>query len=298
MRFSLPFSFCLALVVAGGAYGQNATNKEPIAFLLATPDSSAVPASIGSGFLVDSFGTIMTAKHVIESASNQVISVSISSKSAPPILIDNADIDCSDRQEFCFLRVNPDAPTVRAVKSFLKLGCYIPLEGEPLTAAGFFAGDEKITGVVTPRGHVIGDLITGGIIPTDIAAEAGMSGGPVFDSQGIVIGIVKGGSEQFSYVQPLRPAGSFLENRNIACLKAPEPKSTLVNSLATLGTGPDNQGNSAGSVENQRDHGSITCPEGHFLSGIHFYGAVESVKYCIGCFTGATAICRPILPQE
>ncbi len=298
MRLNAPLFVFLLLTATSYLHGQTIANKDPIVYVLAFSDASSAPLALGSGFLLDSLGTVITAKHVVENADGADIYVSISSKSAPPISIDSGDIDCSENQDFCFLRVSPDAPAVRAVESFLKLGCYLPAEGESLIAAGFFAGNAKITGVVTPRGHVIGDRIAGGLLPTDIAAEPGMSGGPVFDSRGTVIGIVKGGSEQFSYVQPLQRARASLQNRNIPCLEAPETGDASIDLLAALGMGPDTEGNSVGGVVSQIDHGSFTCPQGQFLSGLHFYGAPESVKYCIGCFTGATAICRSIVPQE
>ena len=306
MRLNAPLFAWLLLATTNYVNGQSMVDKESIVYVLALSDTSSARLALGSGFLLDTSGNIMTAKHVVEKAEGADIYVSISSKSAQPISIDSGDIDCSENQDLCFLRVSPDAPAVRAVESFLKLGCYIPIEGESLIAAGFFAGDAKITGVVTPRGHVIGDRITGGLLPTDIAAESGMSGGPVFDSRGTVIGIVKGGSEQFSYVQPLQLARASLQNRNIPCLEAPETGDVSIEEtgdvsidvLAALGMGPDKEGNSVGGVVSQIDHGSFTCPQGQFLSGLHFYGAPESVKYCIGCFTGATAICRSVVSQE
>jgi hypothetical protein len=70
--------------------------------------------------------------------------------------------------------------------------------------------------VVTP-GEVTGGAVTGGFLPTDVTMEQGMSGGPIFDADGRVVGLVKGGTAQFAFLQPLQRAEGGLRSRGYTC---------------------------------------------------------------------------------
>jgi hypothetical protein len=207
----------IAISVAAQAPAQGLPNKKPVVFIWSESTESGKRRPLGSGFLLGEEGDVLTARHVVEKrVTGERLVVSIASKSSFPVAVDMSDVECGTTQDFCFIRIPKDVVAER-VSEFYPLGCYRPEIGTPLMAAGFFAGDDPQSGIVTPRGNLIGDPIAGGLMPTDMPLEQGMSGGPVFDDRMNVVGIVKGGSTQFAYVQPLQRARSMLIDRGLEC---------------------------------------------------------------------------------
>ncbi len=214
---SRVFLFVFAAFMAAGANAQVLTNKKPIVFIWSESVETGRRTPLGSGFVLGESGDVLTARHVVELfVQGEKLVVSISTKSSFPVEVDMSDVDCDATQDFCFIRIPADVIAER-VTAFYRLGCYVPKPDSPLMAAGFFAGDDTHSGVVTPRGNSIGDRISGGLLPTSIPLEPGMSGGPVFDKNMNVIGLVKGGSTQFGHVQPLLRARSGLADRGFEC---------------------------------------------------------------------------------
>jgi len=226
----LSFIAITVLSIGSEAKAQGLENKKPIVFIWSESVETGQRTPLGSGFVLGESGDVLTAKHVVEQFVNgERLVVSISTKSAYPVEVDMSDVDCDVTQDFCFIRIPSDV-VADHISAFYTLGCYVPKADTPLMAAGFFAGGSTHSGVVTPRGSSIGGLITGGLLPTSIPLEPGMSGGPVFDESLNVIGIVKGGSSQFGHVQPLQRARSSLLNRGIECNadRKPEIKQQVV----------------------------------------------------------------------
>jgi S1-C subfamily serine protease len=213
--------FTVSVVASAScADAQSLDNKKPIVFIWSESVDTGQRTPLGSGFVLGESGDVLTARHVVEQfVQGEKLVVSISTKSTFPVDVDMSDVDCDSTQDYCFIRIPPDVIADR-VSTFYRLGCYVPKADSPLMAAGFFAGGDMHGGVVTPRGNSIGGLIAGGLLPTSIPLEPGMSGGPVFDQSMTVIGIVKGGSTQFGHVQPLRRARSDLADRGFECLGA------------------------------------------------------------------------------
>ena len=212
------------LSIDSEARAQGLENRKPIVFIWSESVETGKRTPLGSGFVLSESGDVLTAKHVVEQfVDGERLVVSISTKSTFPVQVDMSDVDCDVKQDFCFIRIPSDV-IADHITAFYTLGCYVPKADTPLMAAGFFAGGDTNSGVVTPRGNSIGRLIAGGLLPTSIPLEPGMSGGPVFDESLNVIGIVKGGSSQFGYVQPLQRARSSLLNRGIECIADRKPE--------------------------------------------------------------------------
>ena len=149
----------------------------------AGPDAQT-QRSLGSGFIVDKDGTILTNRHVIEGADE--ITVSIGRHDYVAKLIGK-----DARTDVALLKIEPKEPL-----TVLSLGNSDQTEvGEWVMAVGnpFGLGGNSVTvGVVSYKGRAI-PLGTPGtsvdMIQTDAAINPGNSGGPLLNTRGEVIGI-------------------------------------------------------------------------------------------------------------
>ena len=140
--------------------------------------------SLGSGFLINDQGFILTNFHVISGSSRIQVTLQDQSQSYAQAL----DTDRSD--DLALIKINP-----KHKLEFLRLGDSDHLQvGQKALAIGNPFGLEGTltVGVVSS----IGRSITGennqrleGMIQTDAAINGGNSGGPLLDSSGSVIGI-------------------------------------------------------------------------------------------------------------
>ena len=141
---------------------------------------------LGSGFLIDSEGYIVTNNHVVKDASRVQV-----------VLDDGAAIEAevigwSSADDLALLKVDAEAvsgiqPLTLGDSGFIKPGQMAIAVGNP------FGLDDTITlGVISGLER---SLPTGsrrpipGVIQTDAAINPGNSGGPLLDSQGQVVGI-------------------------------------------------------------------------------------------------------------
>ncbi len=145
-------------------------------------------SAVGSGFVVDSRGFILTNQHVIDSA--KAIRLRLSGD-APDGWRD-ADLVFADAvTDLAVLRVKTDKPLPE-----LELGTSLDLGiGEPAIVIGSPFGDEfsLSSGVISKlRVPMLGeDPPTKMLIQTDAAVNHGNSGGPMFNADCEVIGVVE-----------------------------------------------------------------------------------------------------------
>lgn len=140
--------------------------------------------SLGSGFLINDDGFVLTNFHVISGSSRIQVTLHDQSQYYARAL----DTDRSD--DLALIKINP-----KARQSFLRLGDSDRLQvGQKVLAIGNPFGLEGTltVGVVSSIGRKI-DSETNqrleGMIQTDAAINGGNSGGPLLDSNGNVIGI-------------------------------------------------------------------------------------------------------------
>jgi len=137
--------------------------------------------SLGSGFIIDRKGYIVTNNHVIEDA-------------------DEISVKLKDGQEFSAEVVGTDAKTDLALLKIeadrdlpaLELGDSDELKiGEWLVAIGSpFGLEQTVTaGIVSAKGRVIGAGPYDDFIQTDASINPGNSGGPLLNLKGQVVGI-------------------------------------------------------------------------------------------------------------
>ena len=140
--------------------------------------------SLGSGFLVDGNGFILTNYHVISGSSRIQVTLSDQTQYYAKAL----DTDRSD--DLALIKINP-----KSRLSFLRLGDSDHLQvGQKVLAIGNPFGLEGTLTVcvVSSIGRSIdseNDQRLQGMIQTDAAINGGNSGGPLLDSNGSVIGI-------------------------------------------------------------------------------------------------------------
>lgn len=140
--------------------------------------------SLGSGFLINDNGFILTNFHVISGSSRIQVTLSDQTQYYARAL----DIDRSD--DLALIKINPKKRV-----EFLRLGDSDRLQvGQKVLAIGNPFGLEGTltVGVVSSIGRAIdseSEQRLEGMIQTDAAINGGNSGGPLLDSSGSVIGI-------------------------------------------------------------------------------------------------------------
>ncbi|MFQ5956510.1 MAG: trypsin-like peptidase domain-containing protein [Candidatus Brocadiales bacterium] len=161
---------------------------------------------LGSGFLIDPSGEILTNKHVIEAASN--ISVKMSRGNGN--LYDAKIIRAHPQLDLALIRAN-----IRDA-SPLSLGDSDSLKiGEPALALGNPGlGDEALEATAT-KGVISGLRKIDGInyIQTDVAINPGNSGGPLINVHGQVVGVCTAkaaGKEGINFAIPINYARAWL----------------------------------------------------------------------------------------
>src|SRR3954447_12841275 len=137
--------------------------------------------SLGSGFIVDTAGYIVTNNHVIEGADE--ISVTLTDNTTLKAKLVGKD----ERVDLALLKVDTDHP-LKAVpfgdSDTARVGDWVLAIGNP-----FGLGGSVTAGIVSARGRDIRQGPYDDFIQTDAAINRGNSGGPLFNMDGQVIGI-------------------------------------------------------------------------------------------------------------
>jgi serine protease Do len=137
--------------------------------------------SLGSGFVIDAQGHIVTNAHVIDGADE--INVTLSDGSSHPATVIGAD----KKLDLALLKIEIDVspPFVRLGDSdTLQVGEWVIAIGNP------FGLEQTVTaGIISAKGRVIGAGPYDDFIQTDASINPGNSGGPLFNTSGEVVGI-------------------------------------------------------------------------------------------------------------
>jgi len=137
--------------------------------------------SLGSGFIIDPSGLVVTNNHVIADADE--INVILNDGTKLPAELVGKDT----KSDLALLRVHPEQP-LKAVKfgdsDKLRLGEWVIAIGNP-----FSLGGTVTAGIVSARNRDINSGPYDNYIQTDAAINRGNSGGPLFNLNGEVIGV-------------------------------------------------------------------------------------------------------------
>ncbi|WP_037151016.1 Do family serine endopeptidase [Rhizobium freirei] len=144
-------------------------------------NSNRKVSSLGSGFVIDPSGYIVTNNHVIEGADDIEAIFPNGTKLKAKLIGTDTKTDLS------VLKVEPKHP-LTAVKfgdsSKMRIGDWVMAIGNP-----FGLGGSVTIGIVSARGRNINAGPYDNFIQTDAAINKGNSGGPLFNMKGEVIGI-------------------------------------------------------------------------------------------------------------
>ncbi len=137
--------------------------------------------SLGSGFVFDPAGYILTNNHVVNGASN--VTVTFPDGTVYPAIIAGRDVD----GDLAVLKVSaghslPFVPFGDSTK--MRVGDWVLAVGNPFGMPG-----TNTAGIVSALHRQIGDTKFDDFIQTDAAINKGNSGGPLFNLQGQVIGV-------------------------------------------------------------------------------------------------------------
>jgi len=165
--------------------------------------------SLGSGFVIDPEGLIVTNNHVIADADEITAVFNDGSKLKAEL------IGKDTKTDLALLRVKPDKP-LKAVKfgssDKLRLGEWVIAIGNP-----FSLGGSVTAGIVSARNRDINSGPYDNYIQTDAAINRGNSGGPLFNLEGEVIGVntaiisPSGGSIGIGFAVPSTTAVAVLD---------------------------------------------------------------------------------------
>jgi len=138
--------------------------------------------SLGSGFIIDDKGIVVTNHHVIENAEEiRVILADETSFTAKVLGQDK-------KTDIAVLKIEPGDTELVSVKfgdsDALRVGDWVLAIGNP-----FGLGGTVTAGIVSARGRDIGNGPYDDFIQTDASINRGNSGGPLFNVDGDVIGI-------------------------------------------------------------------------------------------------------------
>ena len=137
--------------------------------------------SLGSGFIIDKTGYVITNNHVIENAEKIMV-----------ILYDDTSFEAKvvgkdPKTDVALLKIDPKKTKLTAVKfgdsNDLRVGDWVMAIGNPF---GF--GGTVTAGIVSARGRNLSGSYDD-YIQTDASINRGNSGGPLFDMKGNVVGI-------------------------------------------------------------------------------------------------------------
>jgi len=137
--------------------------------------------SLGSGFIIDPSGLVVTNNHVIEGADE--VSVTLQDNTTLKAEIVGRD----ESGDIALLRVKSDKPLPTVTfgdSTQARVGDWVLAIGNP-----FGLGGTVTAGIVSARGRDIHQGQYDDFIQTDAAINRGNSGGPLFNMDGQVIGI-------------------------------------------------------------------------------------------------------------
>jgi serine protease Do len=167
--------------------------------------------SLGSGFIIDSAGIVVTNNHVIADADEITVILNDGSRLKAELIGTDKKVDLA------LLRVKSEKP-LPAVKfgdsDKLRLGEWVIAIGNP-----FNMGGTVTAGIVSARNRDISSGPYDNYIQTDAAINRGNSGGPLFNLEGEVIGINTaiispgsgGGSVGIGFAVPAKTAVAVID---------------------------------------------------------------------------------------
>src|SRR5918995_1143342 len=165
------------------------TRKVPPSSILPTPESENATA-LGSGFVYDNKGRIITNNHVVGDA--KIVDITLVDGNRYTANVTGTDIFSDIAVLEIVENLTQQSPPLRPLiignSSELEVGEQVIAIGNPFGLAGTMT-----TGIISQTGRLLPDSLTGFSIPnaiqTDTVINPGNSGGPLLNMNGQVIGM-------------------------------------------------------------------------------------------------------------
>jgi len=163
--------------------------------------------SLGSGFIINAEGYILTNNHVVANATK--IQVKMDSDKEYEAEVVGRD----EKYDLALLKVEADdpLPIMRLGDSDdLKVGDWVVAIGNP-----FGLSHTVTAGIVSAKDRVIGAGPFDDFIQTDASINPGNSGGPLFTTNGLVVGIntaIHSGGQGIGFAVPVNMAKKFIRD--------------------------------------------------------------------------------------
>jgi serine protease Do len=165
--------------------------------------------SLGSGFIIDSSGIVVTNNHVISEADEITVILNDGTRLKAEL------IGKDQKTDLALLRVKPEKPLTAVTfgnSDKLRLGEWVIAIGNP-----FSLGGSVTAGIVSARNRDINSGPYDNYIQTDASINRGNSGGPLFNLDGEVVGIntaiisPSGGSIGIGFAVPAKTAVPIID---------------------------------------------------------------------------------------
>lgn len=161
--------------------------------------------SLGSGFIIDEEGYIVTNNHVIDNADKIVVILNDENEFEAQIVGRDKNTDLA----LIKIELNRNLPVLRFGDSdTLKVGQWVVAIGNP------FGLEQTVTaGIVSAKGRVIGSGPYDDFIQTDASINPGNSGGPLLNMKGEVVGIntaIVAGGQGIGFAIPVNLAKNII----------------------------------------------------------------------------------------
>jgi serine protease Do len=173
------------------------------------PGPKVTSMALGSGFVIDPSGYVVTDDHVIEDA--ETVTIVVQDEMEYPARVVGRD----PLSDLALLKIEPGHPLSYAQwgdSDAARVGDWVLAIGNP-----YGLENTVSSGIISGRGRNIGDSLYDDFLQIDAAMNRGNSGGPTFDLHGNVIGIntaiysPNGGSVGIGFAIPANRAKPVLE---------------------------------------------------------------------------------------
>ncbi len=138
--------------------------------------------ALGSGFIIDEDGLILTNNHVVEKADE------IKIKTAAGQDYDAKVVGRDPKTDIALIKITVAGKKFKAAKlgdsEAIRVGDWVMAVGNP-----FGLGNTVTAGIISAKGRIIGAGPYDDFLQTDAAINPGNSGGPLFNMNGEVVGI-------------------------------------------------------------------------------------------------------------
>ncbi len=145
------------------------------------PPNSGTLSGLGSGFLMDDAGWVMTNHHVVDAAKKVVVQLPDGTE------LTATDVHSDPSSDVAICRVQMEGPFVPALlgdSDTLEIGDWVLAIGSPFKLEATVSA-----GIISAKNRTLARIRRGRLLQTDAAINPGNSGGPLVDLDGRVVAV-------------------------------------------------------------------------------------------------------------